>query len=260
MGSLNAYAQTDMSWYGNYFAHNNQRNALFSQFTLPETRIEFVNNLCYNWGMFGNVYGYGDDTNFRVNILNNRAKKGPNTSKIRYFFSVPTRSKNRNHQFYVRGNITDKRPRESDPEWSAIADWSSNEEADQEFRVEKPFGYPLQSLKLATAHDLPGEILPHVGASLVRDAVDKRVVRDFSEGTGGFIDDPGEVGGYPELSAMTGQLNDADGDGMDDDWELANGVKSPNDVLESYQFEGRVWKNPGYEAIEVFYFTDLDRR
>jgi pectate lyase len=51
-----------------------------------------------------------------------------------------------------------------------------------------------------------------------RDLVDERIVNDVRSGTGSYIDDPSEVGGWPELAAGTAPA-DSDHDGMPDEWE-----------------------------------------
>jgi hypothetical protein len=61
-------------------------------------------------------------------------------------------------------------------------------------------------------------VLVAAGASVVRDAVDERVVASVRSGTGKVIDSQKDVGGWPELAAGT-PWKDSDGDGMPDDWE-----------------------------------------
>ncbi len=52
-----------------------------------------------------------------------------------------------------------------------------------------------------------------------RDRVDERIVNDVRNGTGRIIDDPSEVGGWPELAAGTAPA-DTDHDGMANEWEV----------------------------------------
>jgi hypothetical protein len=61
------------------------------------------------------------------------------------------------------------------------------------------------------------------GASFERrDPVDERIVEDVVHGTGSFIDDPSQVGGWPELAAGVA-CADADHDGMPDAFERLYG-------------------------------------
>lgn len=58
-----------------------------------------------------------------------------------------------------------------------------------------------------------------------RDGLDALAVAHAGDGTGNLIDDPAEVGGWPELADGT-PYPDVDLDGMDDEWEAANGITS----------------------------------
>jgi hypothetical protein len=97
-------------------------------------------------------------------------------------------------------------------------------------------------------------VLAKAGCSLKRDAVDTRIVREVQEGsytyngsngsTGGLIDTPSDVGGWPSYS---GTVTDSDFDGIPDEWETSHGL-NPNDrkdaVLTTIQ--------PPYMNIEAY--------
>jgi hypothetical protein len=70
-------------------------------------------------------------------------------------------------------------------------------------------------------------VLNGAGASLHRDAVDKRVVDDVRNRRGKLIDSQDEVGGWPVLHSLPAPL-DSDHDGMPDAWEKAHGL-NPDD-------------------------------
>jgi hypothetical protein len=78
------------------------------------------------------------------------------------------------------------------------------------------------------------KVLDYVGASLVRDTVDRRIIHDTRTGTptfmtggngskNGIIDTQSHVGGWPELISLPAPI-DTDKDGMPDAWEDANGL------------------------------------
>jgi Bacterial TSP3 repeat len=69
-------------------------------------------------------------------------------------------------------------------------------------------------------------VLASAGATApARDPLDQRVLDDVVNRTGHVINDPAEVGGWPELRSGP-ILADADGDGMPDEWEAAHGSDS----------------------------------
>src|SRR5207247_1396889 len=70
-------------------------------------------------------------------------------------------------------------------------------------------------------------VLDRAGASLRRDAVDRRVIDDVRHYRGRLIDSQEQVGGWPALRSTPAPL-DRDGDGMPDAWEIAHGL-NPND-------------------------------
>jgi hypothetical protein len=107
---------------------------------------------------------------------------------------------------------------------------------------------------VSSAFDAYDQVLAEAGSSFpIRDDVDLRIVDDVRNGTGTFISDPAEVGGWPTLAAGTPPA-DADGDGLPDGWESANGTdpKDPNGR------EGATGdaNGDGYDNIEN-YFNDL---
>ena len=83
--------------------------------------------------------------------------------------------------------------------------------------VAKPFTVtPVQSDPAEKAYE---RVLDSAGATPPRrDGVDMRIVADVIHRTGGIIDSPLDVGGWPELKSARPPL-DSDHDGMPDAWE-----------------------------------------
>src|SRR5699024_237457 len=113
-------------------------------------------------------------------------------------------------------------------------------------------------VRTQTPQEAYKDVLAFAGASLVRDAVDIRVLEEVKNGTfsaqgssgsnnsrNGIIDSPHDVGGWPELKSSPA-LKDSDGDGMPDEWEIANGL-DPN----KYDANGRDLSKV-YDNIEVY--------
>ena len=88
-----------------------------------------------------------------------------------------------------------------------------------------------------------------------RDAIEQRVVDEVRQGTAryrgsqgslGFIDSPADAEGWPQYADAT-PVTDSDHDGMDDAWELKNGLdpNNPND-------RNNILSKKGYTALEVY--------
>ena len=111
----------------------------------------------------------------------------------------------------------------------------------------------------ATAFD---KVLAFAGSSLHRDDVDARYMTEAHDGTAtytgsvtnkkGLIDKVSDVNGYTEDTFPTGQHPsdyDSDGDGIPDDWEIANGL-DPEDKSDGMKktIDEKGW----YTNLEVF--------
>lgn len=101
-------------------------------------------------------------------------------------------------------------------------------------RVGESFGVaPVRTQEATEAYEL---VLKHAGASLARDAVDTRIIREIRTGTTtygetwrgggkGIINSQVAVGGWPTLRSAPAP-QDTDHDGMPDAWEREHGLDS----------------------------------
>jgi hypothetical protein len=119
--------------------------------------------------------------------------------------------------------------------------------------------FTVVQIKVQSAADAFDSVLLHAGASLHRDAVDRRVVEEVRTGASthgatkdGIIDSQRDVGGWPELRSAIAPT-DSDHDGMPDEWEKQNHL-NPNDrkdaTIQSFQ--------KGYDNIEVYLNSLID--
>jgi len=166
------------------FACNNQRNPY-----LDSGRVDIINNIMY---IAGETAAQITDAKglTQVNFIGNYQ---------RFSSKIPAEARN-----YV---------------------WSYGEDAIQIYRNDNiaesveseifraPFGYPdigqymvdvpfplLIGGEIQSAEDAYAAVLAGAGATLpARDSVDARIVRQVIDQTGGLIDNPSEVGGWPEL-------------------------------------------------------------
>ena len=99
-------------------------------------------------------------------------------------------------------------------------------------------------------------MLEYAGASYRRDIIDKRIVEETRKGnytyegshgsTNGMIDQPSDVGGWPEYKSEV-TLVDTDGDGMPDEWEKKNNL-DPNGPADGTKYS----LSPEYTNLEVY--------
>jgi pectate lyase len=91
------------------------------------------------------------------------------------------------------------------------------------------------------------QVLAGAGCRLPqRDAVDERLVADVRQNRTRVVDDPAEVGGWPELAPGTPPA-DGDHDGMPDAWEKTHGL-NPDDPADGSADAD----SDGYTNIEAF--------
>ncbi|MBR1932224.1 MAG: pectate lyase [Prevotella sp.] len=125
-------------------------------------------------------------------------------------------------------------------------------------RMDEPA--PTGEVTTHTAANAYEKVLGHVGASLYRDAVDERYVEEARTGTAkykgsitgvaGRIDKVKDQGTYTLESTSRPAGFDTDGDGMPDDWEVANGL-NPNSAADgkTYTLDSeKKW----YTNLEVY--------
>ena len=230
----------------NLFAHNSSRNPRPGNYDYNNYRrdpdgllFDFRNNVMYNWG--GNRPGYDADTASvcRYNYVGNYGKPGPNSQKTGFAYDASSKY----FRAYYSGNFFyGSIPAD---QWSLVNfgnDWTKDEIA--AYKMSSPF--PTGPMVTESAAEAYKNVLAGAGASLVRDAVDKRIVSEVQNGTGSIINHEKEVGGWPVYRTYN-VLKDTDLDGMPDDWELKNKL-NPNDPKDCNQDRNR----DGYTNLEEY--------
>ncbi len=210
----------------NYFAHNEFRNPkLFgdpARLGGTYATFDFYNNVVYDWGFWA-LAGAGRS---RVNVDGNTFQLGPSTHGYPDHLEIISTDEDSGYRLWVDGNVGPSCPTGCDDDWEQMVGGT----ADEHRSVRRNRTPPAVRVSAGEARS---EVLAEVGASYRldesgqrvprRDDVDARLVSNFWNVTGGIIDDPAEVGGWPILHPGT-PVVDSDLDGMPDTWELANGL------------------------------------
>lgn len=194
MGSLIHDNCRDIAVIGNLYAHNNQRNPYFKAFTTGA----IVNNVVYNPGKYAIQVNWipaeweGRNVkpeNARVSVVGNVVIHGANT--MANLGAVSPKG-----DVYLEDNIALDQAGKPAPITAG------------EINVlkEKP-SWP-EGLAAMPAKDTVAWVIAHSGARPKdRDEVDKRIIREFQERKGHFIDSQEQVGGYPKVKPVERKLD-----------------------------------------------------
>lgn len=175
--------------------------------------FDFRSNVIYNWGKKQAGYNSSPPTRVAYNFINNSYWGGPD-SKGRVIFD----ERDPLATAYFSGNSVDGRVLPN--QYSAVLGGGR-----PGYQLSAPIPMPpVTNDSAAAAYD---KVLRYAGDSIVRDAVDTRVVEGVRTRTGRLINSQADVGGWPALARGTPWV-DRDGDGMPDSWERAHGL-NPND-------------------------------
>lgn len=263
------------SFHHNLLAHHTNRTPRLcgSRYTgrPQDEKVELFNNVIYNYGSDGAYAGEGGSYNF----LNNYYKPGPYTatksSYKRLFTAYPDDGKNNNVKgthgvFCFSGNYIDPTcSKLTEKQRQAIMKVNKDntvglivkkEFAPQsELLAQSPFDI-AEHVTLQPTWEAYESVLQFAGASYRRDAYDKRIVEETRKGTytyegshgstNGMIDQPSDVGGWPEYRSDEAPV-DSDSDGMPDEWEKAHGL-NPHDAADGCSYN----LSPDYTNLEVY--------
>lgn len=276
------------SYHHNMLVHHDSRCPRLGErpATGPRDTTDFRCNVMYNWSGLG---CYGAE-NMNVNILNNYYKPGPatrtrNSNVQKRICGVGVNESEGNPMYhvwatiYVDGNVNPSFADVTRDNWnygiwlqidSKYRNNASQYNLDRNrMRLAEPVKYYYVTTH--SAEDTYDRVLDYAGASLVRDSHDELMVSDTRNGaatyTGkgegdapGIIDSPDDNRpadapdnwkAWPALESQPAPA-DTDGDGMPDEWEIANGL-DPNDPA-----DGNRYNDEGYTMVEVYINSLVD--
>lgn len=258
------------SFHHNLMAHHDSRNPRLGEyandaFALTDL-VDLRNNVIYNWG--GNSCYGGEAMN--VNIVNCYYKPGPATSKRTRIISIDKNTKSDISpnpvydvwgKFYIDGNVVEGSAAVTEDNWTYgvynqyhHSYGTVSEEDKAAMRINEP--HNAKAVTTHTAEKAYSLVLDLAGASIIRDAVDERIIADVREGkatimdggngsTNGIIDTQSAVGGWPELETRD-VPEDSDNDGMPDNWETENGLDPNKDDANGNNL------STAYDNVEVY--------
>lgn len=277
--------------------------------TVDAERVDFRNCVLYNWGNGNGCYG-GPGGGY-INMINNYYKAGPGTkNKTRVTqvsfadasnsSGVPNEQLGLASRYFINGNyVTAAGDKAENYDWAGVI-YDAGKTLDGERYIPDAYhmygedvdyveigGKDCVKLKLDepidggevsthSAEEAYNSVLDYVGASLVRDAVDIRLMEECATGTVTYLGDapvPGssaksgtqgildyindpdgeentKTASFPELREATRDADfDTDGDGIPDEWEIKYGL-DPNDPTDALAFtmDEKGW----YHNIEVY--------
>ena len=196
----------NVSFHHNVIASNNSRNPRFdhpaiysgSDLLFNRGTVEFVNNIVFNWGMKA-IYG-GEEGWF--NVCGNLFKAGPGTKNLDGEYLQVHTSESTSMipgSFYIKDNLYDVSAVEKTGNYlGKYPDYEDIDAQEKEYvRIssDKPFvfSHPAACGSIEKEYDT---ILREAGASIVRDAVDKRIIREVRTGKPEY---KGSVTGIPGI-------------------------------------------------------------
>lgn len=220
-----------VTYHHNLYAHNASRNPRpggMADLKYPGVLLDFRNNVIYNWGHHS---GYTNETNCRINYINNYLKAGPSTTdNMRRLAMEPggkvidDKSSRSGTKLHITGAYMEGQDAANQDNRLLVKPFKHMKVED--FLVPEPF--PVAPVATDTALEAKDKVLAWAGAILPRrDAVDQRIVESVVSGGGKIIDSQKQVGGWPVYPPAQ-PYPDANQNGMADDWEARHKIADPN--------------------------------
>lgn len=217
-----------VSLHHNLLAHIDQRAP-----RLGAGLVDIRNNVIYNVRGWPTVATNGEEPVTRFNYIGNYVKPGPNGPNRDPIAFLERGKGILGMGGFAADNVVNSRLR------GAVRLTDLQRLADAPYEVA-----PVTTDSATTAYE---RVLANAGATRpVRDPVDARIIAEVSAGTGRIINDPGEVGGWPEMKPGVAPA-DTDHDGMPDAWEQAHGFDPTNPSDGPQDADGN-----GYTNIEEY--------
>ncbi len=206
----------NISIFKNLFIHNSERNIRSSTCT---SNFEMINNVVYSFRS-GTVPTFENHFDIIGNVYKSNPKLVPLSNPITLTASLNNCpfGKVSATKAHITDNLFDNKS------------FSIRSEILPYLSTNRIFNSGIVPEKASSVEEI---VLNAVGASKpIRDAVDLRLINETKNRTGDLSGKSGALTSYPQFQQITRPASyDKDGDGMEDAWELANGLDptNPND-------------------------------
>jgi hypothetical protein len=269
---------SNATYHHNLLAHHDSRNPRLDHDYVSTLKgpVSLVNNVIYNWGdnsTYGGESANDNNDYKKYNVLNNYYKPGPATAdgKVRFIDPWTKACDNCTKKtgsstivpghFYLDGNVMDGNADKTGDNWKGT---TASDAVIATIRATAPFAWAEKEsrISLHQAELAFTQVLAYAGASLKKDAVDKRIADETKNGnytykgsngsTNGFIDTQADVGGWPAYTATADELanaKDTDQDGIPDWFEDKAGL---NKAAEADGAAKTLDKNGRYTNLEMY--------
>ncbi|MCD4831388.1 MAG: hypothetical protein K8R02_06220 [Anaerohalosphaeraceae bacterium] len=247
---IRGYDGSEVTLHHNLFAHHKTRAPRPGNYENVASdpdglNFDFRNNIIYHCGNDETGYsGYNadgdDDSLTKMNYVGNYLKEKPGYNVDYAYGEFTNTARSYFSDNYMNGYCP------SDP-WSLVLFDSGHFTQAQinAYKQNRPFpAAPVATDSTVAAYN---RILDEAGAIYPeRDSVDDRIVSDVENGTGSFIADESDVGGWPTLYSTTNPT-DSDGDGMPNYWENDYGLNPNSSADRNYDND-----QDGYTNLEEY--------
>lgn len=211
------------------WADNHSRNPK------AKAKIEYVNNVIYNWGTSGFVGGHSAEDHYQ-DIAGNYFIAGPNSTDN--FLAMFTAT----DHVYAQNNMVDLN---KDGVLNGRLITNDDFIKEKATVLTQPSMLPKSNLKIGTPQQAYQITITQAGSSLHRDAVDTRIIGYVTSlgKTGKEFKTEADAGGQPAVDEQHSTLKDTDGDGIPDNWEKAHKLTAAN---------AQQTNNSGYTHLEEY--------
>lgn len=179
-----------------------------------KAKIEYINNVVYNWGKSAFVGGHSATDHYQ-DIVGNYFIAGPSSTGD--FLSMFTAT----DHVYHRDNYVDL-----DKDGKVNGRMVTDEDfiRQKATLIKEPSALSRSNVKINAASDAWKIVMAEAGSSLKRDAVDNRIIGYFKSlgKEGNIFKTEVDAGGQPKVKPKTSKLKDTDADGIPDRWEIKN--------------------------------------